>query len=169
MLGVLPGIIGSLQANEAIKLVLGIGDDARTAGCCCSTRSRRRSPRSKLRRDPNCPVCGEHPTITEYIDYVEFCQGTRSPRMTTVRIPPTLRDATGGEASVAADGDDGARPARGPRLRASPRSSGSTTAIAPYVNVYVDGEDIRVLDGLETPVDDAVDRDPPPGDGRRPV
>jgi adenylyltransferase/sulfurtransferase len=29
----------------------------------------------KLRRDPNCPVCGEHPTITDYIDYVQFCQG----------------------------------------------------------------------------------------------
>jgi len=31
-----------------------------------------------LRRDPNCPVCGEHPTITEYVDYVEFCQGGRT-------------------------------------------------------------------------------------------
>jgi adenylyltransferase/sulfurtransferase len=32
-----------------------------------------------LRRDPSCPVCGEHPTITEYIDYVEFCQGRPTP------------------------------------------------------------------------------------------
>ncbi len=74
VLGVLPGIIGSLQANEALKLSLGIGDtlagrlllfDALAAEFNEVT----------LRRDPNCLVCGEHPTITEYIDYVEFCQG----------------------------------------------------------------------------------------------
>jgi molybdopterin/thiamine biosynthesis adenylyltransferase/rhodanese-related sulfurtransferase len=73
VLGVLPGIVGSLQANEAIKLALGIGDtlvgrlllfDALVPSFT----------EVKLRRDPNCPVCGEHPTITEYIDYVEFCQ-----------------------------------------------------------------------------------------------
>ncbi len=76
VLGVLPGIIGSLQANEALKLALGIGDpligrlllfDALTT----------EFDEMKLRRDPNCPVCGEHPTITDYIDYVEFCSGTR--------------------------------------------------------------------------------------------
>jgi len=74
VLGVLPGIIGSLQANEALKLALGIGDpligrlllfDALTAEFDEVT----------LRRDPACPVCGEEPTITEYIDYVEFCAG----------------------------------------------------------------------------------------------
>jgi sulfur-carrier protein adenylyltransferase/sulfurtransferase len=74
VLGVLPGIIGSLQANEAIKLALGIGDplsgrlllfDALAASFTEVT----------LRRDPACPVCGELPTITEYVDYVEFCRG----------------------------------------------------------------------------------------------
>jgi molybdopterin/thiamine biosynthesis adenylyltransferase/rhodanese-related sulfurtransferase len=74
VLGVLPGIIGSLQANEALKLALGIGEplvgrlllfDALTTEFSEVT----------LRRDPNCPVCGENPTITEYVDYVEFCQG----------------------------------------------------------------------------------------------
>jgi molybdopterin/thiamine biosynthesis adenylyltransferase/rhodanese-related sulfurtransferase len=74
VLGVLPGIVGSLQANEAIKLALGIGDtligrlllfDALVPSFT----------EVKLKRDPNCPVCGESPTITEYIDYVEFCQG----------------------------------------------------------------------------------------------
>ena len=72
VLGVLPGIIGSLQASEALKLSLGIGEslagrlllfDALAAEFTDVT----------LRRDPNCPVCGDHPTITEYIDYVEFC------------------------------------------------------------------------------------------------
>ena len=72
MLGVLPGVIGSLQANEALKLALGIGEplvgrlllfDALTT----------KLDEVTVRRDPNCPVCGEHPTITEYIDYAEFC------------------------------------------------------------------------------------------------
>ncbi len=77
VLGVLPGIVGSLQANEAIKLVLGIGEplvgrlllfDAQTTTFT----------EVALRRDPECPVCGEHPTITEYIDYVEFCNPVRA-------------------------------------------------------------------------------------------
>jgi molybdopterin/thiamine biosynthesis adenylyltransferase/rhodanese-related sulfurtransferase len=74
VLGVLPGIIGSLQANETLKLALGVGNpligrlmlfDALTATF----------DEVALRRDPNCPVCGDSPTITEYIDYVEFCAG----------------------------------------------------------------------------------------------
>jgi len=78
VLGVLPGVIGSLQASEALKLALGIGEpligrlllfDALTANF----------DEVKLRRDPDCPVCGEQPTITEYVDYVEFCAGTREP------------------------------------------------------------------------------------------
>ena len=78
VLGVLPGVIGSLQASEALKLALGIGEpligrlllfDALTAAF----------DEVKLRRDPDCPVCGEQPTITEYVDYVEFCSGTREP------------------------------------------------------------------------------------------
>ncbi len=76
VLGVLPGIIGSLQANEALKLALGIGEplvgrlllfDALAA----------EFNEVAIRRDPECPVCGEHPTITDYVDYVEFCAGTR--------------------------------------------------------------------------------------------
>jgi len=78
VLGVLPGVIGSLQASEALKLALDIGDpligrlllfDALSA----------EFTEVKLRRDPDCPVCGEQPTITDYIDYVEFCAGTREP------------------------------------------------------------------------------------------
>ena len=72
VLGVLPGVIGSLQASEALKLALGAGDplvgrlllfDALSATFT----------EVAIRRDPDCPVCGEHPTITEYVDYVEFC------------------------------------------------------------------------------------------------
>jgi molybdopterin/thiamine biosynthesis adenylyltransferase/rhodanese-related sulfurtransferase len=77
VLGVLPGVIGSLQSNEALKLALGIGEpligrlllfDALSASFT----------EVALRRDPQCPVCGEHPTITEYVDYVEFCSGVRA-------------------------------------------------------------------------------------------
>jgi len=77
VLGVLPGIIGSLQASEALKLALGIGDplvgrlllfDALSATFT----------EVALRRDPACPVCGDAPSITEYIDYVEFCEGVRT-------------------------------------------------------------------------------------------
>src|SRR4051794_3211099 len=76
VLGVLPGVIGSIQGAEALKLVLGIGEplvgrlllyDALAATF----------DEVAVRRDPNCPVCGESPTITEYVDYVEFCAGPR--------------------------------------------------------------------------------------------
>ena len=72
VLGVLPGVIGSIQAAEALKLVLGIGEpligrlllyDA-LAGSFDEV---------AVRRDSACPVCGDAPTITEYIDYVGFC------------------------------------------------------------------------------------------------
>src|SRR5438128_6218140 len=72
VLGVLPGIIGSLQANEAIKLLLGIGEPH--VGRYLLFDALDTTFREvKLRRDPACPVCGEHPTITEYIDYEGFC------------------------------------------------------------------------------------------------
>jgi molybdopterin/thiamine biosynthesis adenylyltransferase/rhodanese-related sulfurtransferase len=74
VLGVLPGIIGSLQANEALKLVLGIGETLAGRLLLFDALSTEFTEVS-LRRDPNCPVCGDQPTITEYIDYVEFCQG----------------------------------------------------------------------------------------------
>ncbi len=74
VLGVLPGIIGSLQANEALKLALEIGESLSGRLLLFDALSTEFSEVT-LRRDPNCPVCGEHPTITEYIDYVEFCQG----------------------------------------------------------------------------------------------
>jgi len=78
VLGVLPGIIGSLQANEALKLALGIGESLVGRLLLFDALSTELNE-VKLRRDPDCPVCGEHPTITEYIDYVEFCAGTREP------------------------------------------------------------------------------------------
>ncbi len=72
VLGILPGTIGLIQATETVKLILGVGEplvgrlllyDALTM----------RFRELKLRRNPECPVCGDHPTITKLIDYQEFC------------------------------------------------------------------------------------------------
>jgi molybdopterin/thiamine biosynthesis adenylyltransferase/rhodanese-related sulfurtransferase len=72
VLGVLPGIVGSIQANEAIKLLLGSGEPL--IGRYLLFDALDTTFREvKLRRDPECPVCGAHPTITEYIDYEGFC------------------------------------------------------------------------------------------------
>ena len=72
VLGVLPGIIGSIQANEALKLLLGIGEPL--VGRYLLFDALDGTFREvKLRRDPACPACGDHPTITEYIDYEGFC------------------------------------------------------------------------------------------------
>ncbi len=74
VLGVLPGVIGSIQASEALKLALGIGESL--AGRLLLFDALAGSfTEVSLRRDPACPVCGESPTITEYVDYVEFCTG----------------------------------------------------------------------------------------------
>jgi molybdopterin/thiamine biosynthesis adenylyltransferase/rhodanese-related sulfurtransferase len=74
VLGVLPGIVGALQANEAIKLLLGIGEPL-VGRLLLFDALATEFNEVKLRKDASCPVCGEHPTITEYIDYVEFCAG----------------------------------------------------------------------------------------------
>jgi molybdopterin/thiamine biosynthesis adenylyltransferase/rhodanese-related sulfurtransferase len=72
VLGVLPGVIGSLQANEALKLALGAGD-ALIGRLLLFDALSTSFTEVAIRRDPACPVCGDDPTITEYIDYVEFC------------------------------------------------------------------------------------------------
>ena len=81
--------------------------------------------------------------------------------MTVVRIPPTLRSEVGGARQVEADGRHGPRGARRPRRapsRARAPDPRRTASIAPFVNVYVGGEDVRTLDGLDTavPVGDTV-------------
>jgi molybdopterin/thiamine biosynthesis adenylyltransferase len=72
VLGVLPGIIGSLQANEALKIVLDRGDTL-VGRLLLFDALGTTLDEVQVRRDPDCPVCGESPTITEYVDYVEFC------------------------------------------------------------------------------------------------
>jgi sulfur-carrier protein adenylyltransferase/sulfurtransferase len=74
VLGVLPGIIGSIQANEVLKLAAGIGETL-VGRLLLFDALEESFTEVSLKRDPDCPVCGEHPTITEYVDYVEFCAG----------------------------------------------------------------------------------------------
>jgi len=72
VLGVLPGTIGALQATEAIKLILGVGEPL--VGRLVLYDALSMTFRTvRLRKNPKCPVCGEHPTVTELIDYEQFC------------------------------------------------------------------------------------------------
>lgn len=72
VLGVLPGIIGSLQALEAIKLIVGAGESLR-GRLVLFDALRLRFREIAIRRDPACPVCGDAPTVRELIDYEAFC------------------------------------------------------------------------------------------------
>jgi sulfur-carrier protein adenylyltransferase/sulfurtransferase len=72
VLGILPGLVGIIQATEVIKLILGIGDPL--IGRLLLIDALGMSFRQlKLRKNPDCPVCGKNPTITELIDYEQFC------------------------------------------------------------------------------------------------
>jgi sulfur-carrier protein adenylyltransferase/sulfurtransferase len=72
VLGVLPGIIGVIQATEAIKLILGVGEPL-IGRFLIYDALRMKFRELKLRKDPDCPVCGTHPTVHQLIDYEEFC------------------------------------------------------------------------------------------------
>ncbi|HMJ57739.1 MAG TPA: molybdopterin-synthase adenylyltransferase MoeB [Gemmatimonadales bacterium] len=72
VLGVLPGIIGSIQALETIKLIVGVGETLVGRLLLCDAR-RMQFRELALSKDPACPVCGDHPTVTELIDYEAFC------------------------------------------------------------------------------------------------
>lgn len=72
VLGVLPGIIGTIQATEAIKLLLGVGETL-LGRLLMLDALRMRFREIRLRKDPECPACGENPTVHELIDYERFC------------------------------------------------------------------------------------------------
>ena len=85
VLGVLPGIIGCIQATEILKLALGKGTSL-VGRLLLFNALDMKFRELKLRRDPQCPVCGEHPTIKELIDYEMFCGIVPEPRKRR-RIP----------------------------------------------------------------------------------
>jgi molybdopterin/thiamine biosynthesis adenylyltransferase/rhodanese-related sulfurtransferase/molybdopterin converting factor small subunit len=72
VLGVLPGVIGTIQATEAVKLIMGIGEPL-IGRFLIYDALRMKFRELKLKKDPDCPVCGTHPTVTELIDYEQFC------------------------------------------------------------------------------------------------
>jgi MoaD family protein len=86
VLGVLPGVIGIIQATEAIKLILGTGQPL-VGRLLLYDALQMRFRELKLRRDPDCPVCGDHPTIHALVDYDAFCGIT----------PPAASQTTPGE------------------------------------------------------------------------
>ncbi len=90
VLGVLPGIIGVIQATEAIKIILGAGEPL-IGRFLIYDALRMRFRELKLRRDPECPVCGDHPTVKTLIDYEQFCG-----------LKPAPSAATGGAAAATA-------------------------------------------------------------------
>ena len=72
VLGVLPGMIGIIQATETVKLIMGIGEPL-IGRFLIYDALRMRFRELKLRKDPDCPVCGTHPTVKQLIDYEQFC------------------------------------------------------------------------------------------------
>jgi len=101
VLGVLPGIIGAIQANEAIKIILG-APDIMVNRLLLFDAWRMRFRELKLRKNPDCPVCGDNPTIKELIDYEEFCGITQQPE-----TKPTMEEITAIELKQRLDkGDD---------------------------------------------------------------
>lgn len=72
VLGMLPGMVGTIQATETVKLIMGIGKSL--AGRLLLIDALDMEFRTvKIRQNPNCPLCGENPTVTELIDYEQFC------------------------------------------------------------------------------------------------
>jgi adenylyltransferase/sulfurtransferase len=82
VLGVLPGIVGAIQANETIKLILG-APDTLINRLLLFDAWQMKFREFKLRKDPDCPVCGDSPTVTALIDYEEFCGLRSEPQATT--------------------------------------------------------------------------------------
>jgi molybdopterin/thiamine biosynthesis adenylyltransferase/rhodanese-related sulfurtransferase len=82
VLGVLPGIVGSIQAAETLKLILGAGDSL-VGRLLLFDALAMKFRELKLRKNPECPACGDHPTIKKLIDYEEFCgiRGEEAPAM----------------------------------------------------------------------------------------
>jgi adenylyltransferase/sulfurtransferase len=88
VLGVLPGLLGVMQATEVIKLILGVGEPL-IGRLVLVDALAMRFREMRIRKNPECPVCGAHPTVTELIDYNQFCgvRGEESEASTSTKIP----------------------------------------------------------------------------------
>jgi molybdopterin/thiamine biosynthesis adenylyltransferase/rhodanese-related sulfurtransferase/molybdopterin converting factor small subunit len=105
VLGVLPGMVGMIQATEAIKLILGIGEPL-IGRFMIYDALKMRFRELKLRKDPDCPVCGTHPTVTALIDYEQFC-GVAGPsgESAAASAPAPATAASQGGSSVSQSGE----------------------------------------------------------------
>lgn len=92
VLGVLPGTIGVIQATEAVKLIIGQGEPL-VGRLLLYDALDMQFRELKLRKDPNCPICGEHPTIDHLIDYEAFC-GVRATESADQNVPQSADDVT---------------------------------------------------------------------------
>jgi adenylyltransferase/sulfurtransferase len=102
VLGILPGLVGIIQATETIKLILGAGEPL-IGRLLLVDALAMRFRELKLRKNPDCPVCGTHPTVTELIDYNQFC-GIRGEQ---AAAPSNIKDMTVEELKQRLDkGDD---------------------------------------------------------------
>jgi adenylyltransferase/sulfurtransferase len=106
VLGVLPGIVGAIQANEAVKLILG-GGEPLINRLLLFDAWKLRFRELKLRKDPACPVCGENPTVRELIDYEEFCGLRPAAAQNTPETEGQMEEITATELKERLDrGDD---------------------------------------------------------------
>jgi sulfur-carrier protein adenylyltransferase/sulfurtransferase len=85
VLGILPGLVGIIQATEVIKLILGVGDPLIGRLLLVDSLGMR-FRELKLRKNPDCPVCGTHPTVTKLIDYEQFCGVEPAPAKDAVQV-----------------------------------------------------------------------------------
>ncbi len=105
VLGVLPGIVGAIQAAETLKLIIGKGEPL-IGRLLLFDALAMRFRELKLRKNPECPVCGEHPTITKLIDYAEFC-GVRGEETASPAAQTTVPEIAPRELKARLDrGDD---------------------------------------------------------------
>ncbi len=98
VLGVLPGVIGSMQATEALKILLGKGKPL-IGRMLLFDALEAKFREVKVRKDPNCPICGKNPTITKLIDYQQFC-GIEDPDSDELAVGGPVRMLTKNEITV---------------------------------------------------------------------
>jgi sulfur-carrier protein adenylyltransferase/sulfurtransferase len=145
VLGILPGIIGCMQANEAVKLIVGIGEPL-FGRLILFDALKMRFRELRLRRDPECPICGENPTVRELIDYQQFCGMPHGQEAATTAASPDQDILPGDLAARLKNGD---RPflldVRNPEEWAITRIEGATLIPLPelrqrYVELPADQE-----------------------------
>ena len=104
VLGILPGVIGTIQATETVKLIIGVGEPLINRFMIYDA-LRMKFRELKLRRDPDCPACGDRPTVTQLIDYEQFCGVT--PGAQVLDDPSSGDNVTVEELKVFIDNNEG--------------------------------------------------------------